>query len=305
MLIRGCKHSGFLVVITLAFAAFMGTIHQAVAENPTDNVSNKMGAYLRCTEGIRDCSIKNAVEQISGEKTQQSLRLGINAMQVRLAREKGTHTREFREVLNKIRNRGDVVLLADRIKPKNVRSLEHIRKLRDLRGVIPQKPDTAPLDIMKPCVERNCRRSVSMEDLREKIRNEVEAGIRERDLLLLAGYLVGQDDWDGAKEIYEKLEANSNDPGVISAAQRNLEVTNRKLAILVESDPNRKEKLELDLANLHRDFGHDQAAKRIYHHLAKTANEAGVQSQAMKALSVESKPGRCPIPVAFRKTATD
>ena len=116
------------------------------------------------------------------------------------------------------------------------------------------------------------------------------------------GYSWGRTIGESAKAIYEELEENSEDPTVLEAVQRNLEVVNQKLAILAESDPLRKEHLELELADLHRDLGHERAAKRLHSRLATDAKEQTIRSKARKMLSKKSKPGRLPVPPAFKQS---
>lgn len=183
--------------------------------------------------------------------------------------------------------------------PKEQKS---IRSTRQLKNVPPRKLDLLPVPTREPTVRADCRQSRRIEELKEKTQNETVPRIRERDLLLLAGKFVGQGDWEAARRIYQELQAKSNDPAIIEAVKRNLDVVNRKLAILAETDPSRKETLELDLANLHRELGHERASKRIYRRLAKTAKEPTVRSQAMELLSTKSKPRRLPVPIKLKQS---
>lgn len=176
-----------------------------------------------------------------------------------------------------------------------------IRSTRQLEKVPPRKLDLLPLPARKPTVRADCRQSTRIEELKQKTQNETDPQIRERDLLLLAGKFVGQDDWEAARKIYQELQAKSNDPAVIEAVKRNLEVVDRKLAILAETDPSRKETLELELANLHRELGHERASRRIYRRLAKTAKEPTVRFQAKELLSTKSKPRRLPVPIKLKQ----
>jgi len=72
--------------------------------------------------------------------------------------------------------------------------------------------------------------------------------------------------------------------------------------ILAQTDPSRKETLELELANFHRELGHERASRRIYRRLAKTAKKATVRSQAMEFLSTKSKPRRLPVPIKLKQS---
>ena len=176
-----------------------------------------------------------------------------------------------------------------------------IRSTRQLKNVPPRKLDLLPVPTMEPTVRADCRQSSRIEELKKKMQNETDPQIRERDLLLLAGKFVGQDDWEAARKIYQELQAKSNDPAVIEAVKRNLEVVDRKLAILAETNPSRKETLELELANLHRELGHERASRRIYRRLAKTAKEPTVRFQAKELLSTKSKPRRLPVPIKLKQ----
>lgn len=173
---------------------------------------------------------------------------------------------------------------------------------QELNDIIPRKLILEPLPEKETTDQRDCKRSRRIEEVEEKIQNETDPRIRDRDLLLLAGLYVGQDDWEAARTIYEDLEAESEDPAVIEAVKRNLEVVELKLAILAETDPQEKELLEFDLANLHRDLGHEVAAKRMFRGLARDAREATIRSQAREMLSTDTKPGRPPIPLGLTES---
>jgi len=91
----------------------------------------------------------------------------------------------------------------------------------------------------------------------------------EKDLLLLAGKLVGNNNWEKAKQIYEYLISNSNNTSVISAVKRNLKVVDQKLMIMNETDYNKKRQLQLKLMQTHEGLGHKKAARIIYNQIYK------------------------------------
>ena len=121
-----------------------------------------------------------------------------------------------------------------------------------------------------------------------------------RILLTVAGYQVGKGDWQAAKDIYEKLIADSPDPDVLHAVARNLHVTRQNLAIAEEADAGKREWMQLDLADVHENYGHHQAAKRIWKQLASTAAEEAVREKAARSLAAPQKPTELPIPAAMK-----
>jgi len=77
---------------------------------------------------------------------------------------------------------------------------------------------------------------------------------------------------------------------VLEAVRKNLRVTDKKLEALAETNPARKEKLELELATIHHDLGHDRASKRISQELTKKAGDETVRKSAADLLRAPSKP---------------
>ena len=112
---------------------------------------------------------------------------------------------------------------------------------------------------------------------------------RDRLRLTLAGYLVGKDEWHSAKAIYDELAATSNDPAVLEASRRNLRVVDKQMEAMAESHPGRKEQLELELAALHHELGHEQASKRISRRLSGGARDETIRREATKLLETEVK----------------
>lgn len=207
-----------------------------------------------------------------------------------------TYTQEDKE-LTRIKSESDAALLEDRLKLKRARSMDNPYLKKHLKISPPQKLKLFPLPDKGKEVQLDCPRCKGIEELKQRIQDEENTQIKERDLLLLAGKYVGQDDWESAQRIYKELETKSKDPGVIEAVRRNLEVVNLKLAILSEKDPLQKEILELDLADLHRELGHYQASKRIYRRLAKEAENPQIRSKAKESLITKTGPDRPPLPI--------
>ena len=107
----------------------------------------------------------------------------------------------------------------------------------------------------------------------------------ERTLLTAAGYHVGMADWEAAKEIYEQLAANTTNADIKSTVARNLVVVNRDIAIAAETDDTRRERMQMDLASLHISLGHEQAAKKIWRDLSKSAAQEEVRLEAASRLA--------------------
>ncbi|MFX0132699.1 MAG: hypothetical protein ACFFDN_03535 [Candidatus Hodarchaeota archaeon] len=149
-------------------------------------------------------------------------------------------------------------------------------------------------------MQSDCPKCKGIKELKKKIQDEKDVEIRERNLLLLAGKHVGRGDWESAQRIYKELEANSKDPAIIEAVRRNLEVVNLNIEVLAEKDPFQKEILELKLANLHREFGHYQASKRICRRLSKEAQNEQIRSQAKQLLVAKPKPTRSLLPLKLK-----
>jgi hypothetical protein len=82
----------------------------------------------------------------------------------------------------------------------------------------------------------------------------------------------------------------------LKAAQRNLRVVEKKLEALSETNPDRKEQLELELAAIHNDLGHEQAAKRLCRELLKSTKNETIRQDAERLLSTKIKPAQLPEP---------
>jgi len=50
---------------------------------------------------------------------------------------------------------------------------------------------------------------------------------------------------------------------VLKAVERNEKVANLNLRIMLEPDPERRKQLQMDLIELHRELGHDEAVRNL------------------------------------------
>jgi len=57
---------------------------------------------------------------------------------------------------------------------------------------------------------------------------------------------------------------------VLKAVERNEKVANLNLKIMLESDPERKKQLQIDLIELHRELGHDEAVRDLEKELSES-----------------------------------
>lgn len=134
-------------------------------------------------------------------------------------------------------------------------------------------------------------------ELQKEAAAETDPRVSQRVLLTVAGYHVGDDDWDKAKEIYDQLKL-SPFPEIRHATARNLDVVERNQAILAEKDAGRREWLELELAGVHQQYGHEKFSKTLYRALEKDATQPAVRQQAAQRLaSYVSPPLILPQPV--------
>lgn len=193
------------------------------------------------------------------------------------------------------RSTGRATLEADRAKAKGA-SPPQTRTItaKDLKNAAPHKLELAPLQPPQAPPPANSERGKRIEELQQELAKETDPERRDRTLLVLAAYYVGQNDWQTAKSILDDLVAISQDSGIQEAVRRNLEVVNLKLMGLSETNTVRQEQLELDLARLHADLGHEQAAKRIHRQLATTAADPIVRDTAGRLLKEPPKPTRLP-----------
>lgn len=206
-------------------------------------------------------------------------------------------SRQTPEKLATMKNAGRAVLDADRARLGGPQLAAPARlSANDLDKHVPRKLAVAPLPSAPPKPVVDCEKNSRIDELRAKAAAETEPASRDRLLLVLAGNHVGQGDWQAAKTIYDQLAATSNDPAVLEAVRRNLLVVDKKLEALGETDPGRKERLELDLAAIHHDLGHEQASKRICRELVKTARDETVREEAVRLHNTTDQPTQLPAP---------
>ena len=117
-----------------------------------------------------------------------------------------------------------------------------------------------------------CARVGHLDTLRDRISRQTNPCTRELDLLLLAGHLVCDGDWEGAQEIYEELAEKSEDLAVREAVARNREVLGRQLAVNNQSDPERDEPLAQDRAEPYHHLGDAKVSKRMNRRLSERAS---------------------------------
>lgn len=147
---------------------------------------------------------------------------------------------------------------------------------------LPRRPDNK----LPPNSKRvgSTERAERLLELQKEAAAEKDPHLSQRILLTVAGYHVGDDDWDKAKEIYDQLKA-SPFPEIRATTARNLNVVERNQAILAEQDSGRREWLELDLAAVHQQYGHEKASKTLYRALEKEATQPAVRQEAAQRLA--------------------
>jgi len=206
-------------------------------------------------------------------------------------------SRQTPERLATMKNAGKAVLDADRARLGATAIKESARPTsKELDQRLPRKLPLQPLPEKASGKTVACERTARSEELRAKANSETNSAARERLLLVLAGNHVGENDWLAARAIYEQLGATSNDPAVLEAVRRNLRVVDKKLEALAERDPRRREELELELAAIHQDLGHEQAAKRICRELMDSAHDESVRKAAATLHDAETRPNQLPLP---------
>ena len=155
--------------------------------------------------------------------------------------------------------------------------------LADYPEIVVDKLPLKPLSEMKP-PEVVMEVDLRMASLREEIGKETNPVARDRLLLTLSAYHVGQGDWSSPKALYEALAANSSDPEVRVAAGRNLRVVEKNLELLRTNDPGVGEQLRFELAGIHHEFGHDKAARKLWRELSLTAKDDGIKAESSRLL---------------------
>jgi hypothetical protein len=142
------------------------------------------------------------------------------------------------------------------------------------------KPDPPAAPLKKPSTEKEMR----LQELLDEVAAEKDPHIAQRTQLTIGGYIVGNEDWAAAKQLYETLAASPY-VEVRSTALRNLAVVNRNLALESEKDMSRREWLQLDLALLHQSYGHEKTAKTMFRSLQANSMQEAVRQQAAQRLA--------------------
>jgi hypothetical protein len=231
-----------------------------------------------------------ANEELS-KKLQGCLGPGFDPEKAHQLIKSAPHSAEAREMLAAIKSAAKPLLHNEPISidaPKRAEAQKSSMKHGD--KVVPRKVPLEPLPAKPSHLLPDCEKTTRLDELRGKAASETNSFTRERLLLDLAGHHVGQNDWHSAKAIYDDLAAQSQDPAVLEAVRNNLRVVDKKLEALAETDPARRERLELELATIHHDLGHEQASKRISEELAQKAADESVRKDAASLLEVPPKP---------------
>jgi hypothetical protein len=164
-------------------------------------------------------------------------------------------------------------------------------------SAVPRKTELAPLPTQSSEQPPVCEKVGRIDELRGQIAAEPDPELRDQYKLVLAAHYVGLGDWYSAKNLYDELQANSKNPAILKAVERNLLVTHKQLQVLAENDPARREQLQLELAELHYDLGHEQAAKHMANALAQSAHDPEVKARAVELHQTDRKPSNPPVPL--------
>jgi len=247
----------------------------------------------------------NAAAAALKSQLQANLGAGVNADGLRQLLLKNPNAPEVRSMMEAVRNASRPLLEADRTRSSGATAASSAAtasaRATDFNRVIPRK---IALDPLPPKATNTaaiaCEKSRRMDDLRAQVADPAtEPTQRELLQLDLAGYEVGQGNWAAAKAILDGLQATSHDPEVLEAVRRNLLVVDKKLAALAAPDPTQRERLELELARLHYDLGHEQAARHLTRELARSAQAPQVREDAAKLLSAEPKATQPALPAGL------
>ncbi len=221
----------------------------------------------------------------------ESVEKGLEKSQLLAIQSRGIAAREYQAILPELRSQNDTILQSHRT-PTQTNSSEHNKRHTEkIAGASLYKiqletlPDKA--DMENDAIPQNTE---SIESLRHSINSDTNSKTRERNQLLLAGMLIGKDDWYSAQLIYEDLMKQSADPLVLEAVKRNLQIVNQKLQIETTVNLENKQLLELKLAEIHTSFGQNSAAKRIYERIFTSAVTDEIREVAeTKLVSLGSK----------------
>jgi hypothetical protein len=147
----------------------------------------------------------------------------------------------------------------------------------------------------RPAVNPATEREIRMQELLAEVATEQDPHIAQRTQLTIAGYQVGNGDWTAARKTFFELTASPY-PEVRYAALRNLEVADRNLELANEQDAERREWLQLNLAQLHQNYGHEKTAKTMLRSLQANATQQAVREQAAQRLATYVVPSLPTLP---------
>jgi len=245
-------------------------------------------------EAAKTSGVEPAVNEAVRKKVQARLGVGLSADKIKDALAKGPGSREFREVLADVRRKAKPLLVSERIAPKRRLSAGRAGGAPSVASALertpPRKQALAPLTARAGSERVTCEREAKIGEVEKEVAEEQDPALRERKMLVLAANHVGQGNYGEAKRLYDELAATSADPAVTQAVKRNLRVVDKQIEIIGERDNGRRERLELELAEVHRDLGHAKAAKQICRRLAAQAKEADVKSEARRILATGLSP---------------
>jgi len=160
-------------------------------------------------------------------------------------------------------------------------------------------PNAPPVDDSgRQLTDEKTRRRLELIDEASK---DPDPHSKQRTLLTVAGYYIGDKNWAAAEALYKDMQ-ESPYPDVRFSAERNLRVVYRLQAISLELDPRRKETLRLELAQFHRELGHEPTARRMWHELAMTAIQPEVRTESTRQLSLNVVPVRPALPKGINST---
>jgi hypothetical protein len=235
----------------------------------------------------------NAAAQALRSQLQASLGAGMDTEALRQALLKNANAPEARGMLEAIRAASRPLLEAERTRAGGGIAANSASTATtgatDFDKVIPRKIALDPLPPLTAQTNAaSCEKLSRIEELRAAVAAATDPEERDPLRLELAGFLGGQNDWLAAKTIYDDLLATSSVPGVVEAARRNLLVVDKKLQALAAPDQAQREQLELELAAIHYDLGHEPAARRLTRALAQSAQTPQVRADA--AILLQANP---------------
>ena len=190
-----------------------------------------------------------------------------------------------------------------------VRSLRASAASMDAR--VPRKMELGPLPDASAQATAICPKTQRADELRQKVAqgranvalkrsknadSSTDEAALDADRLALAGYLAGQGAWGEVRDLLVELQQTSTDPGILFAVGRNLEVADMQVAIIGEKNPAKRSELELGLGQLHRELGHEQAAKRMLAAVKTQGATPDIRKRAAETLALKAASTRPPVP---------